>query len=78
MEDTVFQETGLRDKRAKGRHIFLEYVSSKDIHNFLFCLKNRKYSKIAAFKNCSSFTSGERTQKGKAQVILRSIAKLGG
>lgn len=77
VEDTVFQEMGLRDKRGKGRQIFLEYMSGKDIHNFPFRMKN-KYSNIAAFKNCSLFQIKEDIErKIKDQVVLRSRAKLG-
>lgn len=49
LEDIIFQETCLRDKGSKGRQRFLKYMSSKDIHNFSFSLKDKKHSKIAAF-----------------------------
>lgn len=78
MEDTVFQEKRLRDKRPKGRQIFLEYLSRNGLHNFPFCMKNKKYSMIAAFKNCSLFQIKEDIErKIEDQVILRSTAKLG-
>lgn len=76
MEDTGFHETCLRDKRTKGGQIFLEYESSKDTHNFPFCMKNKKFSKIAAFKNCSSFTSGEKdTEKEKRSGYFQKLSK---
>lgn len=49
LEDKIFQETRLRDKGAKGGQKFLKYMSSKDVHNFPFCMKDKEHSKIAAF-----------------------------